>query len=87
MIAFITFVLVVMLFRPAQQLEVISTGLLALGIICTVPIMSRWKSWYCGKTAAAKYALTLFPAPAGRVFRSKNMTAIPGRRPLTDTVG
>ncbi len=42
-IAFITFVLVVMLFRPAQQLEVISTGLLALGIICTVPIMSRWK--------------------------------------------
>ena len=30
-IAFITFVLVVMLFRPAQQLEVISTGLLALG--------------------------------------------------------
>jgi hypothetical protein len=41
--ALITFVLVVMLFRPAQQLEVISTGLLALGIICTVPIMSRWK--------------------------------------------
>ena len=47
-IAFIIFVLVVMLFRPAQQLEVISTGLLAIGIICTVPIMSRWKkllSW------------------------------------------
>ena len=42
-IAFITFVLVVMLFRPAQQLEVISTGLLAIGIICTVPIMARWK--------------------------------------------
>ncbi len=40
---FITFVLVVMLFRPAQQLEVISTGLLAIGIICTVPIMARWK--------------------------------------------
>ncbi|HAI7303278.1 TPA: GABA permease, partial [Escherichia coli] len=39
----ITFVLVVMLFRPAQQLEVISTGLLAIGIICTVPIMARWK--------------------------------------------
>lgn len=38
-----TFVLVVMLFRPAQQLEVISTGLLAIGIICTVPIMARWK--------------------------------------------
>ncbi|MDI5424922.1 hypothetical protein MJM99_33975, partial [Salmonella enterica subsp. enterica serovar Kentucky] len=36
-------VLVVMLFRPAQQLEVISTGLLGLGIIGTVPIMSRWK--------------------------------------------
>ncbi|XNM83789.1 hypothetical protein ACLK1V_14470 [Escherichia coli] len=33
-IGFITFVLVVMLFRPAQQLEVISTGLLAIGIIC-----------------------------------------------------
>ncbi|MDA4177919.1 amino acid permease, partial [Escherichia coli] len=30
-IGFITFVLVVMLFRPAQQLEVISTGLLAIG--------------------------------------------------------
>jgi GABA permease len=47
-IAFIIFVLVVMLFRPAQQLEVISTGLLAIGIICTVPIMARWKkllSW------------------------------------------
>ncbi|EAB6909775.1 amino acid permease [Shigella sonnei] len=42
-IGFITFVLVVMLFRPAQQLEVISTGLLAIGIICTVPIMARWK--------------------------------------------
>ncbi|SUG46261.1 GabA permease [Salmonella enterica subsp. arizonae] len=42
-IGFICFVLVVMLFRPAQQLEVISTGLLGLGIICTVPIMSRWK--------------------------------------------
>ncbi|MCD4638559.1 GABA permease, partial [Proteus mirabilis] len=39
-IAFITFVLVVMLFRPAQQLEVISTGALAIAIICTVPIMS-----------------------------------------------
>ncbi len=35
---------VVMLFRPAQQLEVISTGLLGLGIIGTVPIMSRWKN-------------------------------------------
>ena len=43
MIGFISFVLIVMLFRPAQQLEVISTGLLGLGIICTVPIMSRWK--------------------------------------------
>lgn len=42
-IGFICFVLVVMLFRPAQQLEVISTGLLGLGIIGTVPIMSRWK--------------------------------------------
>ena len=42
-IGFITFVLVVMLFRPAQQLEVLSTGLLAIGIICTVPIMARWK--------------------------------------------
>ena len=42
-IGFTTFVLVVMLFRPAQQLEVISTGLLAIGIICTVPIMARWK--------------------------------------------
>ena len=42
-IAFICFVLVVMLFRPAQQLEVISTGLLTLAIICTVPIMARWK--------------------------------------------
>ncbi|EFY8138032.1 amino acid permease [Shigella sonnei] len=42
-IGFITFVLVVMLFRPAQQLEVISTGLLAIGIICTEPIMARWK--------------------------------------------
>ena len=42
-IGFITFVLVVMLFRPAQQLEVISTGLLAIGIICTVPIMARWE--------------------------------------------
>ena len=42
-IGFITFVLVVMLFRPAQQLEVLSTDLLAIGIICTVPIMARWK--------------------------------------------
>ena len=42
-IGFITFVLVVMLFRPAQQLEVISTGLLAIGFICTVPIMAPWK--------------------------------------------
>ncbi|XTZ39274.1 GABA permease [Salmonella enterica] len=42
-IAFISFVLVVMLFRPTQQLEVISTGVLALGIICSVPIMTRWK--------------------------------------------
>ena len=42
-IAFICFVLVVMLFRPAQQLEVISTGILTIAIICTVPIMSRWK--------------------------------------------
>ncbi len=24
-------------------------GLLAIGIICTVPIMARWKKWYCGK--------------------------------------
>ncbi len=30
-------------FWLAQQLEVISTGLLAIGIICTVPIMARWK--------------------------------------------
>lgn len=47
-IGFIGFVLVAMLFRPAQQLEVISTGLLAIAIICTVPIMARWKkllSW------------------------------------------
>ncbi len=87
MIAFITFVLVVMLFRPAQQLEVISTGLLALGIICTVPIMSRWKKLVLWQNCRCKYALTLFPAPAGRVFRSKNMTAIPVRRPLTGTVG
>ncbi|WP_252390882.1 hypothetical protein, partial [Escherichia coli] len=27
----------------APSLEVISTGLLAIGIICTVPIMARWK--------------------------------------------
>jgi GABA permease len=47
-IGFIGFVLVALLFRPAQQLEVISTGLLAIAIICTVPIMARWKkllSW------------------------------------------
>ena len=87
MIAFITFVLVVMLFRPAQQLEVISTGLLALGIICTVPIMSRWKSWYCGKNCRCKIRVNPVPGARRRVFRSKNMTAIPGRRPLTDTVG
>ncbi len=31
------------------QLEVISTGLLAIGIICTVPIWLAGKSWYCGK--------------------------------------
>lgn len=42
-IAFITMVLVVMLFRPAQRIEVISTALLGLGIICTVPVMSRWE--------------------------------------------
>ncbi|WP_038163102.1 GABA permease [Trabulsiella guamensis] len=43
-ITFITMVLVVMLFRPAQRIEVISTALLGLGIICTVPVMSRWKN-------------------------------------------
>jgi GABA permease len=42
-IAFICTVLVVMLFRPAQRVEVISTVVLSLGIICTVPVMSRWK--------------------------------------------
>lgn len=68
-IAFIIFVLVVMLFRPAQQLEVISTGLLAIGIICTVPIMSRWKNCYLGKSTIAKYALNLFPAQAGKSFQ------------------
>ncbi len=66
-IAFIIFVLVVMLFRPAQQLEVISTGLLAIGIICTVPIMSRWKKTaIVAKSTIAKYALNLFPAQAGK---------------------
>ncbi|BDH47177.1 GABA permease [Salmonella enterica subsp. enterica serovar Choleraesuis] len=44
-ILFITFVLVVMLFRPAQQIEVVSTVVLALGIIATVPIMTRWRRW------------------------------------------
>ena len=42
-IGYNTYELVVKLFRPAQQLEVISTGLLAIGIICTVPIKARWK--------------------------------------------
>ncbi|MCQ4942430.1 GABA permease, partial [Escherichia coli] len=43
-ICYITFVLVVMLIRPEQQLEELSTGLLAIGIISTVPIMARWKN-------------------------------------------
>ncbi len=34
---------------PGATVEVISTGLLAIGIICTVPIMAAGKSWYCGK--------------------------------------
>ncbi len=69
-IAFITFVLVVMLFRPAQQLEVISTGALAIAIICTVPIMSRWKkSCYCGKNC--RYKIRVNPVPgAGREMYS-----------------
>ena len=57
-----------MLFRPAQQLEVISTGLLALGIICTVPIMSRWKKlvlWQKLPLQNTKGA-PLFLAPAGK---------------------
>lgn len=68
-IGFIGFVLVAMLFRPAQQLEVISTGLLAIAIICTVPIMARWKNCYRGKSTVAQYALNLFPAQAGTPFQ------------------
>ena len=63
-IAFITFVLVVMLFRPAQQLEVISTGLLALGIICTVPIMSRWKKLVLWQNCRCKIRVN--PVPGAR---------------------
>lgn len=91
-IAFIIFVLVVMLFRPAQQLEVISTGLLAIGIICTVPIMSRWKNCYRGKSTIAKYALNLFPAQAGKSFqeydhdRHSQPTAIDGYRWLKNDI-
>lgn len=68
-IAFIIFVLVVMLFRPAQQLEVISTGLLAIGIICTVPIMSRWKNCYRGKKHHCKIRIKPVPG-AGREILS-----------------
>lgn len=45
-ILFITFVLVVMMFRPEQRVEVVSTVLLGIGIICTVPIMTRWKTFF-----------------------------------------
>lgn len=45
-ILFITFVLVVMMFRPEQRIEVVSTVLLGIGIICTVPIMTRWKALF-----------------------------------------
>ncbi len=29
---------------PGATVRSVSTGLLAIGIICTVPIMARWKS-------------------------------------------
>ena len=50
----------------AQQLEVISTGLLALGIICTVPIMSRWKKLVLWQNCRCKIRVNPVPAPAGK---------------------
>ncbi|STS88555.1 gamma-aminobutyrate transporter [Klebsiella variicola] len=66
-IAFITFVLVVMLFRPAQQLggdlyRPVSIGNYLYG----TDYVALEKAGIVAKTAAAKYALTLFPAPAGK---------------------
>lgn len=61
---------VVMLFRPAQQLEVISTGLLGLGIIGTVPIMSRWKKLIRWQKPPAKPTLVI-PGVSRKLLRSK----------------
>lgn len=65
-IAFITFVLVVMLFRPAQQLEVISRPVSSGNYLYGTDYVTLEKAGIVAKTAAAKYALTLFPAPAGK---------------------
>lgn len=51
-IAFISLVLVVMLFREAQRIEVVSTLVLASGIIATVPVMNRWQRGLSGDKAA-----------------------------------
>lgn len=65
-IAFITFVLVVMLFRPAQQLEVIYRPVSSGNYLYGTDYVTLEKAGIVAKTAAAKYALTLFPAPAGK---------------------
>ncbi len=66
-IAFITFVLVVMLFRPAAAAggdlyRPVSSGNYLYG----TDYVTLEKAGIVAKTAATKYALTLFPAPAGK---------------------
>ncbi len=63
-----------MLFRPAQQLEVISTGLLGLGIIGTVPIMSRWKTDKVAKAPCKTYVSYSRRQPGS--FSGVKMTAL-----------